>query len=711
MVTCFVVLSLLAPAAAAQIVGRIAEGVYRFDAGPDARIAAIPSMSFRAPQLREAVRQIEDEPPIRPAFATDDAGRQVVRIGITPGTSLYGTGECSGPLERTGRLTIAWNTDAYAYDDDTVSMYQSHPWVLAVRRDGSAFGALADTTHRVEMDLTDGVTFTAEGPPHPVIVIEGDSPQEVIVRLTDLIGRIKMPPKWAIGYQQCRYSYYPDTRVREVAREFRRRRIPCDVIWHDIHYMDAFKVFTFDPELFPDPRAHNAYLHDLGFHTAWMIDPGVAVEEGYRVYDELSAGVPVVRNAAGEPFIGKVWPGDCLFPDFTNQEARAWWAGLYEDFMAMGVDGVWNDMNEPAVFETEHHTMPESNLHDADLAFGGPATHARFHNVYGMLMSRATWEGVRRANPDKRPFVLTRASFIGGHRYAAMWTGDNVADWYHVDISIPMVLNMGLSGQPFAGPDIGGFKGPSDAEQFARWMGIGALLPFARAHTEVGQRDKEPWSFGPETEAACRLAIERRYQLFPLLYTLFREASLTGLPVARPLFFADADDPRLREVDDGFLLGDSLLAWCQVDERQRTAPVLPEGIWRPVALVGAGHPDLPEMFIRGGGIIPTGPIIQFAGEKPLDPLTLLVCLDEDGRARGTLYEDAGDGWDHLRGDHLTSTYAAVRDGDLVTVRLAGAEGDRVRPDRTLVVRLITEGGERVASGRDGEPITIDLARP
>jgi alpha-glucosidase len=381
---------------------------------------------------------------------------------------------------------------------------------------------------------------------------------------------------------------------------------------------------------------------------------------------------------------------------------------LYEEFMAQGVDGVWNDMNEPAVFESPGHTMPLDNWHQADVGLGGPGPHAQYHNVYGLLMSTATHTGVKRAKPDKRPFVLTRATFIGGHRVAAMWTGDNVANWEHLGYSIPMSLNLGLSAQPFNGPDIGGFKGPGTGELFARWMGIGALLPFARAHTEVGQIDKEPWSFGAEVERTCRMAIERRYQLMPLYYTLFHEASENGLPVVRPVFFADPSDARLREVDHQFLIGDGLMAVCRVDEgKRRRMAVMPRGVWRGVRLVGADDPELPEMFIRGGAIVPTGPVMEYADEEPLDPLTLLVCLDEDGRARGTLYEDAGEGYGYRDGEFRLTTFEAVRGEDgVVEVREVERRGRMGRADRTVVVRVIEEGREVVGWGTGGEVVRV-----
>jgi alpha-glucosidase len=679
-------------------------------------VAEVPG-SFRVKVVFARNDTIIDPPGVR-------ALRHAAVVPITPGTSLYATGEIAGPLLRNGRRSITWNTDAYAYKEETPSLYQSHPWVLAVRPDGSAFGVLADTTYRTEIDLTTGIKFTADGPEEgfPVIVIDKDSPQAVLRSLAELTGSMPMPPRWALGYHQCRYSYNPESRVREIAGEFRRRDIPCDVIWMDIDYMDGYRVFTFDGSQFPNPTKLNADLHEAGYHTIWMIDPGIKAEPGYFVFDQGTAGDHWVKTPAGEVYKGAVWPGQCVFPDYTRPETRAWWASLYPPFLSTGIDGVWNDMNEPAVFNVPSKTMPEDNAHrgGGELVAGD---HARYHNVYGMLMARATREGIAAAKPDKRPFVLTRANFIGGHRYAATWTGDNSAEWIDLENSIPMILNLGLSGQPFAGPDIGGFNGNGDADLYARWMGFGATLPFARGHTAKGNIDKEPWAFGAAVEQTCRAAIERRYRLMPYYYTVFREASLTGLPVARPLFFADPADPALRSEDDAFLVGADVLVAAKVTPLGDRVVAMPRGVWNRLPIdadaTTAEDPNLPDVFIRAGAIVPLGPVMEHTGEKPLDPLELIVSLDENGRAAGELYEDAGDGFGYLQNEYLHSRYIAeTRDG-IVTVRLASAEGGMRRLQRMLTVRVIVTNSERLpaasvkageyrAQARDGQAVQVDV---
>jgi len=649
-----------------------------------------------------------------PEFFRDPTRAHAARIPVEADTSLYGTGEIAGSLRRNGAVTETWNVDCYGYSDRDTHLYQSHPWVLAVRRNGTAFGVLADTTRRATIDLTDGILFSVRETGFPVVVLEGDSPQQVLRRLTDLVGRMPLPPLWALGYHQCRFSYYPDSQVRAIADGFRSRNLPCDVIWIDIDYMDGYRIFTFDPLGFPDPAATNEYLHSRGFKAVWMIDPGVKKDPGYFVYDQGTSGNHWVLTHDGREFHGPVWPGPCAFPDFTRPETRSWWSGLYADFLAQGIDGVWNDMNEPALLIPlwpDTRTMPATNRHRGG---GGlpPGTHALYHNVYGMLMVQATREGLLAANPGRRPFVLTRANYLGGHRYAATWTGDNTATWDHLYWSVPMILNLGLSGQPFVGPDLGGHIGNTPPDLYARWFGVGALFPFSRGHkTKMLTRFHEPWQFGPEVEAGVRTALERRYRLLPYLYTLFHEASLTGLPVMRPVLFADPADLDLRDEDHAFLLGADLLVEPKLTPLADHVFREPRGIWRSVTLVGedpAADPAQPVLKIRGGAIIPLGRVIQSTAEESLDPLTLLVCLDDSGRAEGQLYEDAGEGFAYQAGEYLLTKYAAAKSGNRVLVRIRASQGEMPRPQRRVVAELVTDSGIWRAEGWESRGIEITI---
>jgi alpha-glucosidase len=663
-----------------------------------------PSLSFLTPLHAEG--RLPSGWQLRPRFSRSDHHHRVT-LTVPAGTSLYGTGEVTGPLMRNRQTITLWNTDTFGWQiDGGRRLYQSHPWVLGVRADGSAFGLIADSTWRAEMNLTSGIEFTSDGPAFPVVIIDRSSPEEVLHELAMLTGTMPLPPRWALGYQQCRYSYHPDSKVREIADQLRSRQIPCDVIWMDIHYMDGYRVFTFNPKEFPDPRGLDDYLHQRGFKSVWMIDPGVKAQPGYKVYDSGTAADVWVHDAKGGDYQGDVWPGACVFPDFTRPQTRQWWSSLYGEFMGQGVDGVWNDMNEPAVMNVPSKTMPLDNWHRGGEELpAGP--HAEYHNVFGMLMVKATRAGVLAANPDKRPFVLTRANFLGGQRYAATWTGDNESTWEDLKMSVPMSLNLSLSGQPFNGPDLGGFGGAATPDLWGQWVAFGVFFPFCRGHAVDGSPPKEPWAFGPEIERVARTALQRRYRLLPYLYTQFYDSSVTGLPIMRPLFFADVRDAALRAEDQAFLTGPDLL----VVPKWAKHPHLPRGDWRTISLVGEDSSTdryQADLRIREGAIIPLGKVVQNTTEESLDPLTLMISLDRHGRAEGQLYEDAGDGFGYRTGEYLLTKYQAEQGGRTVSVRVAQTTGHRVRAQRPVAIELLTDHGVVRASGTDGQPIEIRL---
>lgn len=648
-----------------------------------------PSLALVAPPTE--IGPLPADWQLTPEFSLAD-GHASAMLAVPAGSSLYGTGEVTGPLLRNGRAVALSNTDNFAYQKHGgQQLYQSHPWALGVRPNGTAFGVLFDTSWIAQLRTdADRITFDSEGGPFRVFVVDRESPQAVMRGLAELIGTMPLPPKWALGFQQCRYSYFPDARVRQIADEFRARRLPCDAIWLDIDYMAGYRIFTFDPSRFPDPKATNDYLHGKGFHSVWMIDPGVKAEPGYPVYDGGNERHLWVRTKDGEDFRGKVWPGDCVFPDFTMPETRQWWGGLYKHFLAQGVDGVWNDMNEPAVFGGPDGSMPADN---AQRGGGGlpPGPHRMYHNVFGMLMARSTQEGMLKARPDQRPFVLTRSNFLGGQRYAATWTGDNKAEDGYLRQSIPMSINLGLSGQPLSGPDIGGYEGKGTPELYANWLAVGVFYPFSRAHASNSSPDREPWVFGPEIENIARAALERRYRLLPYLYTLARQASVTGEPIMQPVFFADPKDADLRAEDRAFLFGPDLL----VVPRWADAPNLPKGIWQDVTLLD-GHREQdgyqPALKVRGGAIVPLAAVSQDTNESSPDPSTLLICLNEKGEAQGTVYEDAGDGFAYRDGAYALIHYAAAQAGGVTVIRQDRVEGKMRLPVRDINVEVMTRSG-------------------
>ena len=640
---------------------------------------------------------------LKPIFSQRD-GKHIATIHVGEDVDLYGTGEVTGPLKRNGCKIALWNIDNPAYGvDGGTHLYQSHPWVMGLRSDGSAFGIIADNTWRQTISTDQNVVFESMGPAFRVVVIERPDVAQLMRALADLTGHMPLPPLWSLGYHQCRHTYYPDGRVMEVADLLRKYHIPSDVIWMDIDYMDGYRIFTFDPDGFPNPRRLNDYLHQQHFKSVYMIDPGVKAEKGYFVDDQGRAGDYFVKTADGKLFEGNVWPGACHFPDFTRPEVRSWWSTLYRDFMATGVDGVWNDMNEPAIFGQPEQTMPLDNRHEGgDGITAGP--HLRFHNVYGMNMVRASRQGLLLANPQKRPFILSRSNFLGGQRYAATWTGDNLSHPDHMKLSVPMTLTLGLSGQPFNGPDIGGFCENSNGELVAQWTALGVYFPFVRNHNTKGTIAQEPWAFTPEVLDACRTAINRRYRLMPYIYTLFREASETGMPVMRPLFMADPTDLSLRSEDRAFLLGGDLLVRPQW--AGRTA--MPKTAWQPLTLEAATDSFQCELRQRPGSVIPLANLAQSTTDLRTDSLTLLVCIDGEGKAVGQLYEDEGDGFSYREGCYRQTSIEATLRKKLLTVRMRQVGGKMPALSRTVRIGFVADGRVRYSAWQQGNEFFFNI---
>ena len=650
------------------------------------------------------LKKVLDSSSLKVSFS-ELSERQVAQVSFGSNVDLYGTGEVMGDLIRNGKTIKLWNTDNYGYGKDNGQrLYQSHPWVLGVGENGKSFGVIADNTWKMEISLGERITFSSEGPAFRVIVIEKDSPQEVMKELGKLTGTIELPPLWSLGFHQCRYSYYPDERVKSLADTMRLKNIPCDVIWMDIDYMQDFKIFTFDSIHFPDPKETNDYLHKNDFKSVWMIDPGIKAEKGFFVYDSGEKINAWVQTRNDSVFLGKVWPGDCVFPDFTQSKVSKWWGGLYENFMAKGVDGVWNDMNEPAVFETVDWTMPDSNKHPGDENIKNDI-HLRYHNVYGMMMVESSRKGIIKSNPEKRPFVLTRSNFLGGHRYAATWTGDNNSSMKHLKQSIPMSLNLSLSGQPFNGPDIGGFAGNATPELYAHWIAVGAFYPFSRAHSTKGSINQEPWSFGEEVETVSREALQRRYRLLPYLYTLFWESANTGMPVMRPVFFNNPAEKYLRKEQENFFLGSDLLIVPKWSKNGQ----IPMGSWRNVSINGEqsqNHKYHPDLLIRPGSIIPLCNPIVSTNSFSLDTITLLISLDTNYSAKGKLYSDFGEGYGYKDGEFSLIEFNVETQNGITSLNTKTIDGNSLPNDTKINVKLILDSEVINSSGLIEDSIVI-----
>ncbi len=617
-------------------------------------------------------------------------GQKIARFAERPaGEHMYGLGEKAFPLERGGRRYQMWNVDPQSYPPGAEPLYLNVPFYTALH-EGRAYGVFYDNTYRSWLDAglgkPDESIYWAENGELRYYFFYGPALSAVLERYTELTGRMRLPPLWVLGYQQSRWSYYPEARVREIAALFRKHQIPCDVIHLDIHYMDGYRCFTWDPRRFPDPPALLEALHAQGFRVVSMIDCGIKADRAYHVCAEGLIQGMFCTYPDGKPAGGPVWPGECYFPDFTNPKVRAWWGQLYAPLLDAGVDGFWNDMNEPTVIGPGGKTLAGCVRHDWE---GQSADHRQAHNVYGMQMVRASVEGLQRLRPEERPFVFTRSGWAGVQRYATSWTADNQSTWEHLKLSMAMVMSLGLSGLAFTGPDIGGFEGNSEGELLVRWTQMGAFLPFFRNHTALVSANQEPWAFGEPYTSLNRSAIELRYRLLPYLYTAVWQCSQTGIPIVRPLVMAYPQDAKTRALDDQFLCGDALLVApvCAAGATSRQV-YLPAGEWygfwnderfRGPATIDVDAPlkRIP-VLVRSGCIVPTWPPMQHIGERRLDRLILHVYA---GEGESWLYEDDGHSLGYERGEYRATRLVCKQVGE-AGLRVARHTQGSYRPEYT-----------------------------
>ncbi len=614
---------------------------------------------------------------------------------LQPGERFLGLGEKTGPLDRAGRAYTLWNTDAFAYSPDTDPLYASIPFYMGWHS-GRGYGILFDNTARATFDFGASndrfASFGAEFGAMDYFLIGGKDIPEILQNYSQLTGKMPMPPRWALGFQQCRYSYYPQHEVLHVARSLRRHGIPADVIYLDIHYMDQYKVFTWDKERFPDPQAMVEELRDLGFRLVLIIDPGVKVQKDYVVFESGEEQDVFLKYPDGSPYRANVWPGQCQLPDFTDAQVRLWWGSFYEPLLDMGIAGFWNDMNEPAVWG-QH--IPDIVQFSAE---GNQAHHLQIRNAYGMQMARSTYDAQIKYRPESRPFVLTRAGFAGIQRYAALWTGDNVSYDAHRLLGVQLINSLGLSGVPFAGYDVGGFVGNPSPELYIRWMQTGAFAPFFRAHTMINTPSAEPWSFGEEALEIARNYVRLRYRLLPTIYSIFREAAQTGVPVARSLAIHYPDDPQVYAYDQQFLLGKYLLIAPTSLEQDIQKVYLPKGDWYDfftdayltgdqVLYVEKDKECLP-IFVRGGGVLWEQSQVEHTGETPDQTLCLHLYNARNAEPLSNhwgkvFYDDDGESQDFTNGNYYQRKI--YYDGHARELRIFPAEGSYVTPFQKLRV--------------------------
>jgi alpha-glucosidase len=594
---------------------------------------------------------------------------------MPPGEHIYGLGQKTSPLDKQGLAFAMWNRDPQFYSPGEDPIYSNIPFYQGLV-DGRAYGLFFDNPARGQFDFgvqTPGITrFEAECGEMRYTFFYGPELSTVLDRYTELTGRMVMPPLWALGYHQNRWSYYPDARVREIAREFRTRHIPCEAIHLDIDYMDGFRCFTWDEERFPDPAQLVDDLHQAGYKVVTMIDPGIKVDPAYWVYQDGQRENVFCRYPDNTPFRGPVWPGECCFPDFTSPRVRTWWGTLYQGMVDLGVDGFWNDMNEPAVMGQEGDTFPDVVQHEWE---GLGADHRLAHNTYGMQMVRATAEGLRALRPDERPLVISRSVWAGTQRYSMHWLGDNRSDWASLRNTVQLVLNMGLSGMAFTGPDTGGFDGTPSGELLIRWNQLSVFTPFFRNHTAKNTRDQEPWAFGETCERISRQFIELRYHLLPYHYTAFWQSAQHGRPMMRPLVWAFQDDPHVSSLDDQFMFGDAFLVAPILEKGATSRRVyIPKGKWYDFwdGTLTAG-PQITKLeapihclplLVRAGSVVPAWPAMQYTGERPVEQLVLHVY---PGDGDSWLYEDDGHTWAFKEGKQRTTKLECRQEGKTLRV--------------------------------------------
>ncbi len=634
-------------------------------------------------------------------FAFKDTQLRLMH-SLTENEHIYGLGERTGSMDKRGQSFPIWNIDPPGrHNAETETMYTSIPFYFGLQPEsGRAYGIFIDHVGKIDADLGKSsesiATFTIEGDELDAYFFAGPTPADVLRQYTALSGHMPLPARWTLGHHQSRWGYKTEQDVSAIADLFRERKHPCDAIWLDIDYMDGYRNFTWDPQRFPDPVQLTQKLHAQNFHLVTILDPGTRIDEQYDVYKEGMDKGYFCHYQDGRPFIGSVWPGDSVFPDFSCQKVRDWWGNLYKRLLDVGVDGIWNDMDEPSLTnsllapkEEENDlwgkTMDPTVLHEAGgeqpAGPDGPAIlHELFHNAYGMEMARTTYEGQLRLRPDTRPFVLTRSGTAGMQKYAALWTGDNTSEWEHISLALRMGLNISMSGVAFVGSDIGGFWDASNGELLTRFAQLGALLPFCRNHNAIENPDQEPWAFGEPYESAYRKAIETRYQLLPYLYTLFHQSAVDGAPIIRPLFYHYPQDEEAYDTETEFMIGDALLS-APISEKGATSRdvYLPEGLWLDywdgTEYPGAGTSEIAApidrwpLFVRGNSILPTGPVIQYTNQETDGVLTLSCYMTTDGLANYTLYEDDGQTQAYRNGAFATTNISCRVDNDAITVRV------------------------------------------
>ncbi|HWK03207.1 MAG TPA: TIM-barrel domain-containing protein [Puia sp.] len=662
------------------------------------------SISFYTPDGRP----LNEE---EPGLGTSWIGTEVTAYRhLQKDERFIGLGEKTGDLDRKGKAYTNWNSDVFGYPVNQDPLYSTIPFYMGVHH-GLQYGIFFDNSFQSDFNFGASndrfSSFSARGGEMNYYFISHSTVAGIIQSYTWLTGRMKMPPLWSLGYQQNRYSYYPDTEVYRIAHTLREKHIPADGITLDIHYMDNYKLFTWNHQRFPDPKAMIDSLGKMGFTVTLIVDPGIKVEQGYAAYESGLKQNIFLKYTDGQLYTAEVWPGWCHFPDFTNEKGRAWWRQQVTAYTSLGVAGIWNDMNEIATWGQK---MPGNVLFDYD---GHATTHWKGHNVFGLQMARSSAEGFRNAT-ERRPFILSRAGYAGLQRYSALWTGDNRAEDDHMLAGVRLLSSLGLSGIAFSAMDVGGFTGNPTTALYTRWMQLGAFIPYFRNHTQFNTKSAEPWSFGEETLDITRNYINLRYRMLPYLYSTFHEATQNGMPVVRSLAIDYTHDAHIYNpaFQEQFLFGPSLLIMPQESNRPFTKLYFPPGQWYGLytdSIVNGGVEQLAELdmatlpvYVKAGSIVPMQSLVQHTGQQPTD--TLILHIYKGPSTSFDYYEDDGTTYQYETGAYYQRNIRL--DATAGDITLGATTGSA--PTKFRHIRLALHGfGNDTAFQINGRQIKAD----
>ncbi len=611
-----------------------------------------------------------------PGLAGINGSRTAFAFKMEKGQPFWGFGEKTGNLNKSGTSLKMWNVDvmsdhSHSFSTDSYDpAYASIPFFVT-KTAGEFVGFYLNNPCETFFDLGRSdpnlFYFGSYTGVSDLYIIPGTSIRDVLSKFHDLTGRMEMPPLWSLGYHQCRWSYMNEKEVEHVVAQYRKEKIPLSAIWLDIDYMDGYRVFTWNKKRFPDPKGLISKLRKEGINLVTIVDPGVKLEKKYPIYQQGKKEDLFCKTSNKQDYIGFVWPGKTVFPDFSLEKTQHWWASKIASFIKPGVAGIWIDMNDPSTGNSERDDMLFQN---------GSAEHQHYHNQYGTMMAKATKMGLEKAHPGKRTFILTRSASAGIQKYSAVWTGDNVSNWDHLRMSIPETLNLSLSGVSFNGPDVGGFVGNTNPKLITRWHQAGFLFPFMRNHSGLNTKNQEVYRFDKNHMGIMKKLINLRYKLLPYLYNQFFQHRVHSEPIIRPMFY-EFDNKEYYGINDQFFVGSNILQAPIVSEKDERDILLPPGYWfdyfKNTWIKGGKKIKVKcvlsetKLYIRDGAIIPMMKDDEFPKSIPdiNDGLEFHIYLHDQTKVSTYHYEDDGESNAYLKGMfNLYGMTASIENGKM-----------------------------------------------